>query len=142
MRLAHFVLGLSLGVYIVCLVPESFCVEGLCDEWPGYGILLTGFLAVPLSWANAAWLANPLLFLAWVAAGLGWRMPAVALSVAAVALSGSFMFADTVVTNEAGLAYPITGLRLGYWLWLSSMAIALVGALLCAKQPQTSKTGV
>ena len=140
MRPALFALGLSLGVYVACLVPESFCVEGLCGEWPGYGILLFGFLAVPLSWANAAWLANPLLFLAWIATGLGRKTPAVALSVAALVLAASFMLAGTVVTNEAGLPFPITGLRLGYWLWLGSTAIALVAAMLCAKQPDPSKT--
>ena len=45
-----------------------------------------------------------------------------------MARGASFMFETTVITNEAGLSNPVTGLREGYALWLASMAMAAVAA--------------
>jgi hypothetical protein len=40
-----------------------------------------------------------------------------------------------VITNEAGMANPVTGLREGYWLWLASMATAAIAAFFARKVP-------
>ena len=66
---------------------------------------------------------------------LARRIPALILSLAALALAGSFMFETTVITNEAGMANPITGLREGYWLWLASMGFGVVAAAFARKMP-------
>ncbi len=35
----------------------------------------------------------------------------------------------TIVGNEAGIPFPITGVKLGYRLWLASIVGASIGAL-------------
>jgi hypothetical protein len=132
-RLSIGLLFLSVAVYIAALLQdEVFCVSGNCGDWPGYAILLFGVLAVGGNLANMAWLANPLLLATWLTTWFGRRTPSVIVGLAALVLAASFLFAGTVVSNEAGIANPITGLRLGYWLWLASAAIACTAAMLAA----------
>lgn len=139
-KLSLGLLLLSVVVYAAALVQEeAFCVDGQCANWPGYAILLFGALALGDNPANLAWLANPLLLVAWIATWLGRRALAVIAGLAALALAVSFFFAGTVITNEAGIANPVTGMRLGYWLWLASGAMASVAALLAGKPP-TNRT--
>jgi hypothetical protein len=57
------------------------------------------------------------------------------LALVALGLAGSFMFETSVITNEAGMANPVTGLREGYWLWLASMATAAIAAFFARKVP-------
>ena len=52
---------------------------------------------------------NPLLLASWIAAFFSRRIPALILSLAALGLAGSFMFETSVITNEAGMANPVTG---------------------------------
>ena len=129
----HALLFLSMACYVACLWPDSFCVASSCSDWPGVGILLTGWIMIGASAANATWLANPLLFCAWIALLLGLRLWSLVIGLPALAVAASFMLADTVVTNEGGVANPITGLRIGYWLWLGSMALSCVASLTTAK---------
>ena len=131
---------LSLVVYAAALAQEeAFCVDGQCANWPGYAILLFGALALGDNPANMAWLANPLLLAAWIAAWMGRRGPAFIVGFAALVLAVSFSFAKTVIANEAGIASSVTGLRLGYWLWLASMAVSCAAAAL-AGRPSTTST--
>jgi hypothetical protein len=88
-----------------------------------------GFLPVGDTFANATWLANPILFAAWYAAVTGKKTRATLLSFAAFVLGCTFMLGHTVVTNEGGVPADITGYRIGYWLWVTSMAIAVIAAL-------------
>jgi len=131
-------LAFAIVVYVAALLQdEAFCVAGRCADWPGYAILLFGMLAVGDEPGNMAWFANPLAFVAWLATLFGRRLPAIVLSVAALALAASFLFAKTVVSNEAGIANPVTGLRPGYWLWLSSLAIACLAAAVATRSRPT-----
>jgi hypothetical protein len=130
---SRILLALSFVVYIACLPWEAFCVRELCHEWPAWTILLSGALLVNSSYANIAWLANPVLFAAWWAIFKRKAAAALVLSFAALALAASFLLAGEVVTNEAGFARPITGYRIGYWLWLASMALACLAALLSTR---------
>ena len=128
LSLSEKLLGLSLALYIVCLPFNTFCVPTGCSDWPAWATLLFGWMLAGSGGANATWLANPLLFLGW--AGMirpDWRyfsvpriIPAL-LAYAALALAVSFYFAKTVISNEAGLARPVTGYETGYWVWIASM---------------------
>ncbi len=139
-RVSLGLLLLSVVLYAAALVQEeAFCVDGQCANWPGYAILLFGVLALGDNPANMAWLANPLLLAAWIATWMGRRVPAFIVGFAALVLAVSFSFAKTVIANEAGIASSVTGLRLGYWLWLASMATACAAALL-AGRPSTTST--
>ncbi len=129
-RATRVALVLSVFLFAASLTQDAFCVSGICSDWPGWSILLFGVLS-----SQASWFANPLLLAAWIAALFARRVPALILSVAALALGASFMFETTVITNEAGMANPVTGLREGYWLWLASMAMAVFAAFFARKVP-------
>jgi len=120
-RSTRVALVLSVILFAASLTQDAFCVSGICSDWPGWSILLFGALG------HTSWFANPLLLASWIAALFARRIPALLLSLAALGLGGSFMFETSVITNEAGMANPVTGLREGYWLWLAGMGGA-VGA--------------
>ncbi len=135
LTLSEKLLGLSIVIYIVCLPFEAFCIPSGCDDWPAWGTLLFGWMLAGSGGANSTWLANPLLFLGW--AGIirpDWRyfrvpriIPAL-LAYGALAVAVSFYFDETVITNEAGFARPITGVVTGYWIWIASMVCFAIAA--------------
>ncbi len=128
-RSTRVALVLSVILFAASLTQDAFCVSGICSDWPGWSILLFGALG------HTSWFANPLLLASWIAALFARRIPALLLSLAALGLGGSFMFETSVITNEAGMANPVTGLREGYWLWLASMGVAVVAAAFARKMP-------
>jgi hypothetical protein len=127
--LARVALLFSIILFAASLTRDAFCVSGICSDWPGWSILLFGVLG------HTSWFANPLLGVSWIASLFARRIPALILALAALALAGSFMFETSVVTNEAGMANPVTGLREGYWLWLASMVLGVIAACSASKMP-------
>src|SRR5262249_26058460 len=96
-------LGLSVVLYISCLSVDAFCASS-CHA--GYSILLSGPFGLLISFTNWIWLANPLLFGAWIALAFGQNIDAagsglVALlaSLMALVIALSFLFAREVVMN-------------------------------------------
>jgi hypothetical protein len=128
-RTTRVALLLSVILFAASLTQDAFCVSGICSDWPGWSILLFGALG------HTSWFANPLLAASWIAALFARRLPSLILSVAALGLAGSFLFETSVITNEAGMANPVTGLREGYWLWLASMGFAVIAASFARKMP-------
>ncbi|TAJ85022.1 MAG: hypothetical protein EPO41_28335 [Reyranella sp.] len=128
-RTTRVALVLSVILFAASLTQDAFCVSGICSDWPGWSILLFGALG------HTSWFANPLLAASWIAALFSRRVPALILAFAALGLAGSFMFETNVITNEAGMANPVTGLREGYWLWLASMGFGVVAAAFARKMP-------
>ena len=128
-RATRVALVLSVILFAASLTQDAFCVSGICSDWPGWSILLFGALG------HTSWFANPLLGASWIATSFSRRVPALILGVAALALAGSFLFETSVITNEAGMANPVTGLREGYWLWLASTAMAAIAAFFARKVP-------
>ncbi len=127
--LTRVALVFSVILFAASLTQDAFCVSGICSDWPGWSILLFGALG------HTSWFANPLLCASWIASLFSRRVPALILALAALALAGSFLFETSVVTNEAGMSNPVTGLREGYWLWLASMAFAFIAAFFARKVP-------
>jgi hypothetical protein len=128
-KTARVALMLSVILFAASLMQDAFCVSGICSDWQGWSILLFGALG------HTSWFANPLLGFSWIATLFSRRLPALILALAALALAGSFMFETSVITNEAGMANPITGLREGYFLWLASMAMGTLAAFFARKVP-------
>ena len=126
-------LTLSFLLYLLCLPFEAFCQSGQCSDWPAYAILLFGPLGLLASVTNWTWLANPALFAAWVAQVLGARIVSAALSSAAFVIALCFLFQHEIMTNEAGTLSPITGYKIGYWIWLSSIAVFCFGTMATIK---------
>jgi hypothetical protein len=128
-RLALF--WLSVGLFFVSLALPVF------PGWPGWGILIFGWLSMFMAHpANLTWLANPLLFVAWIGLGVSSRITAVLFSIAAFVVAGAFLFCKTVILGEDGSPRLIEGQILGYWPWLASTAAALAGALLVVRSPE------
>jgi hypothetical protein len=143
---SRYLVGLSIALYAVCLFLDAFCVElmpnnaGRCDPWPGYPILLSGWILLPDSldsWANLTWLANPLLLASWLTIWLAKQMQRtipILLSVVTLATGAAFVPMKTVITNAGGVAHPIVSIEIGYWLWLVSMATACLAALILKRR--------
>ncbi len=129
-KTARVALMLSVILFAASLTQDAFCVSGICSDWQGWSVLLFGALG------HTSWFANPLLLASWIAALFARRLPAMVLSLTALGLAASFMFETSVITNEAGMANPVTGLREGYWLWLASMGFSAIAAAFARKVPE------
>jgi hypothetical protein len=134
---ATALLAISVALFSISLPLESFCVSGHCSDWPSWGVLAFGVFGTGISAANWTWLANPLLLLSWWAIFRRSALLAMLLSVTAMVTALAFLLAKTVITNEAGIPFPITGYRGGYWFWLASMAMSCAASvLLLIKKPR------
>lgn len=127
---ARVVLIAAIVVYLACMPLDAFCVGGKCSDWQGWGILVFGWMLLAGSDANIVWVANPALFIAWITILLNQRLAALLFSLGALAIGLAFLWFKNVVTNEGGVISPITGYKAGYWVWLASMGITVLSALL------------
>ena len=77
-----------------------------------------------LGGAGLAWLANPLLITAWMT----FKYPrfSVWFSIFAVIFAGSFLLFTHIPTGGIG-DIQVYQRHVGYWLWLSSMIVILMG---------------
>jgi hypothetical protein len=76
--------------------------------------------------AAVTWLANPLLFISWIGI-LRWPRGSFIFSLCAMLVAFSFLLFDHVLHNDIGHYSKIVDHRLGYWLWLGSTVVMVVG---------------
>jgi hypothetical protein len=98
------------------------------EDYPGLAALLCGWLTVFL----LPWFANPVLLVGCLALLRGQHLRAAALGGAALGLG---LTARVVLVAPYELMPPsqgITWLYAGYYLWLGSMAVLVIGALAAA----------
>jgi hypothetical protein len=130
-------LALSVAVFLLCLSQVGLCIEGRCNAETPSGMLIFGVL----EWLNrdawgagVAWIANPLLFLSWGAMLMSRYRGAFHFGICALPIALSLLLTRKVVElpvrSDSGLAHAVTAFRLGYWLWVSSMALAALSAAL------------
>lgn len=121
-------LSISIFLFIASLPMKTYCVDNDCgDYWNGLGTLLMGFLGIIFGKEGAlSWLANPLIFIAWI---LPFRRinGKIICSLLATLLALYFLSIDVTLINEAGHVGTITGYASGYWLWTSSIVIYTIG---------------
>ena len=117
--------ALSVGALAMCLALEGFSTGN--TSWPGWGCLLFGWWALPTG--CFAWLANPLLLLAWVLHLVGRPSGAALAAIVALVFMFTFLATDTVVANTGSVPDPVTHIGYGYWVWLFSAFAALVAAV-------------
>jgi hypothetical protein len=127
---ARTLMLIAMVVYAACLPFDAICIDGNCSSWPAWSLAAFGILGVLLSDPGIAWFANPILAFTWLSIFLNWRWLAIAAGLGATALALSFLGHQTIIANEGGLVQKITGVRLGYWLWVASMGLTVVSALL------------
>ena len=137
--LARRFVTLSVASYILSLILTPW------GSWPGWADLVFGWLgipAIPVSLtvlSSLCWLANPMLLAAWITIKSGGsKRTATAWAFASLATAGSFMLMETALSGDS--ASYIGPLKIGYWVWLASIACACAGAfaLETNRAPQTS----
>ena len=94
----------------------------------GIGLLLVGW--INLFGAGISWLANPLLFVAWLCLIRSYNKGALIFSLLSILFSLSFLLFDQILANEAGDYCKILERGLGYWLWLLSCIITFLGSVI------------
>lgn len=121
---------LSIVVFIISLTQKSYCSSyGLCDNY-GFLSLFIGWLGVFMLHIPAfTWLANPLLLGSWILFSKKPRTSFI-LSIMAFILMLSFLLVDEIISNEAGTKSKVVFYGLGYWLWVFSSFIMVLGSLM------------
>ena len=118
---------ITLGVSLLC---PTYCTNVSCSgPLSGLADLLFGwFAALFMGSTYSAWFANPFFI---TAIFTNKKVPVLSLifSVIALSIALTFLKGGTVLLNEAGHEGYITKLHVGYWLWVSSMVIMIIAAL-------------
>jgi len=93
----HSLIIVSILLYLVCLPFDAFCEDYNCSKWQAWDVLISGPFGLLLSIANWTWLANPVLFVAWIMQFLGEKLLAAALSFSAfvIAIIALLQWADS-----------------------------------------------
>ena len=127
-------LYISIGIYIVSLTQKSYCTPGSCEYFSGLLSLIFGWIGIFMLHIPAfPWLANPILLASWV---LFKKKPKTSLILNSIAfiLMLSFLMVDKIADNEAVTTAKVVFYGLGYWLWVLSSFIMLIGNLIFKKR--------
>ena len=119
---------LSIVVFIISLTQKSYCtVGGNCEYFSGLLNLIFGWIGVfKLHFPAFTWLANPLLFVSWLLYKKKQKASLI-LSGTSLILMVSFLFVDQIIVNDGSTTSIVNFYGLGYWLWLFSSFIMLIG---------------
>jgi hypothetical protein len=125
---AWLFVAVSVLLFLASLSQNCYYTDG--DTWGkgarGVELLLIGWSGVGVG--VPAWLANPALVWAWIAAFVRpTRIAALVAAAGAAVLALSFLRQQEIMVDEAGHLARITGYGAGYWLWVASTISALVG---------------
>ncbi len=115
---------LSIALFAVSLTQKCYCTTSNCGD--SIMVLLIGWLGMFSGGATFTWLANPLLIGAWYFLNKNLKT-AMFLSAGAGLLSMSFLMFGQIIDSEAGHSNQIISYNAGYWLWLSSAWVMLIG---------------
>jgi hypothetical protein len=121
-------LFLSIGLYLISLTQKSYCtVGGTCEYFSGLLNLIFGWFGVfTLHIPAFPWLANPLLLGSWI---FFRKKPKASFILSGIAfiLMLSFLLVDEIIVNDGSTTSKVNFYGLGYWLWLFSSFIMLIG---------------
>lgn len=116
--LALFALSLALPALAVLEKP-LFGGDPSPKTFPGVVCLAMGWLVLP------GWLGNPLFLAAAILHGLRKHRVAIVLLSIALLLS---LLAPLILTSMDGGMFEVQHVRVGYYVWIASMAVMLAGA--------------
>ena len=133
---------LSIALFAVCLFLPDFCwdragpnhVSPLAEECSaGFAALLFGVFGLMAPADNPgywAWIANPLLLASWILIVVRRPKASIVLALISLLFAASFLRIGWVNGGWVGLF--ITRVEIGYWLWLTSIGVTLVAAVVGA----------
>ena len=107
----------------------------------GLAVVLTGWFGMLTGeWSGIVWIANPILYLAWI---LYKVKPVLALQLGGLsfAIAVSFLFCEEIMINEGGGHAKISKFAVGYWIWMMSMGIFFFGNLYLFYKRKRSTAG-
>lgn len=123
-------LFISIFLYLIALTQKTYCTPGNCEYFSGLLNLIFGWIGVFMLHVPAfTWLANPILLISWF---FFKRKPKISFILSSVAfiLMLSFLLCDEIIDNEGGTRGKIICYGLGYWLWVLSSFMMILGNLL------------
>jgi hypothetical protein len=121
-------LNLSLIIFGISLICPTYCTNVKCSEF-GSGtvdLLLGWFAALFLGGTYLAWFANPFFVIA-ILTNKKFTKLSLVLSLIAFIIALTFLRGGKVLLNEAGHEGYITKFQIGYWFWLASMFLLIIG---------------
>jgi len=138
----------DVGRWVARFGPQISFVVWLCSlalpafiDTPHEAVLYPGLMAFLMGWGYApvAWLANPLLWLAYVAGSRGHPGWAARLAIAAVVCAivgvGSFLILGSI--NGSGIGWQ---LLIGVPVWIASMVILVISSALRVRYQPANPT--
>lgn len=127
-KFAKAALWISVVLYVMCLTQDGYYIDGPDPTaWsPAYGLLISGWLGLFVG--VFAWLANPLLFASWFLLAISKHRAAFLVSLGAFLFAMSFLLHSEVISSTKPTYSKIIGYGIGYWLWIASVLILVVGA--------------
>jgi hypothetical protein len=131
LKIAGLFVFVSFALFVASLTQDGFYIDKADNPraWSSsFGLLLVGWMAVLDGvWA---WLANPAVAATWLLMCLRrTRRIALGCGLAALGLSLSFLRHPQILSDEGGGHSRITGYGVGYWLWIASITMAVIGCL-------------
>ena len=118
---------LSIVCFVASLFFEAFATATNFKN--GLECLVWGWLGM-LYGVGFEWLANPLLFMAWIFCFMKLRVEAIFTSAGTIILMLTFLRNHSIALDEGGNLYPIVGVGAGFWLWVTSAILCFAAALL------------
>jgi signal transduction histidine kinase len=101
------------------------------STWNGWEILLFGWMGIFSG--SIAWFGNLFLLAAWLGLAFGKKrsseITSLVMSLLAVALALSTLQLKELIIDEGGGRTPIVGHGWGYYLWLASIVLTMLGSL-------------
>ena len=120
-------LGSSCLLFILSLCQECFTVNGE-KSIGSFGLMAFSLGLFDSSQSFIVWLANPFYFLT-ILLILFKKRIAVISALLAFIFAISFLVLNNVIINEGGTIGEVDNYLLGYWLWISSIAILTLGIM-------------
>lgn len=124
----------SLMVYVLSFAHTAFFIDHPepMTPWGGFEMMIVmgwfGTLATGLG-MFATWVSNLIYWLSLIFIGLGWRHGGL-LALVALLCAGVFPLFHEIVADEGGTRAQIVAIGPGYYLWVTSYAIAFLAALI------------
>ena len=125
-NLRKTILLTSIIIFIISLTQECFCTSKGCGD--SIIVFVFGVFGILSGGVGLSWYANPLIIASWVS--IKNNKISTILSIIALVLSISFLFFEEIMTDESGHLRKIVSYKSGYWLWLLSIVITLLGNLI------------
>jgi hypothetical protein len=154
----NLVLIASVLLFVFSLKYDSYCTAMGCINsaevfgtgWFGASVelgALANFITEELSKHHSAfdtrmgaaliWFANPLLFISWIGI-LRWPRGSLVFSTLAMIVSLTFLSFNYVLHNDIGHYSKLLNFQPGYWLWVSSATVMVVGNVVMKFLPLAS----